>query len=74
MEVRLSDGAIHKARITGDNKRHKWELRVLNEDGGPKLSAWSREDIILAGIQIVQTTNLEWENLCRAGFQPPFKD
>ncbi|MFP4088013.1 MAG: hypothetical protein ACLFUL_14615 [Desulfobacteraceae bacterium] len=72
MEVRTQDGKIHPARLTTDNERHQWEFRVLNPDGTTALSAFTRAEIELAGIQIVHTSTLEWESLAKAGFQPPF--
>lgn len=71
MEIRM-DGQNHKGRITKDNERHAWELRILNADG-TFLSFFNRQHLEEAGLQIVQCTSGEWEHLQRAGFQPPFK-
>jgi len=69
MKIRL-DGLIHKARLTIDNDRKVWELRVLK--GIKNVSFFSRQEIELSGLQIVQTTSGEWDQLATAGFQPPF--
>lgn len=70
MEIRM-DGQIHKGRITKDNERHAWELRILNADG-TFLSFFDRSQIEESGLQIRQCSDLEWEHLASAGFQPPY--
>jgi len=69
MEVKF-DGAIHTARLTTDNDRKVWELRVLKNS--KNVSFFSRDEIEKSGLQIVQTTSGEWDQLATAGFQPPF--
>jgi len=70
MEVRL-DGEIYKAKLTTDNPDHKWEIRIVKPDG-TVLSFFTREKIEGSKLAITKTTNLEWEALRTAGFQPPF--
>ncbi len=67
MEIRLPDGKIVKARITRDTLDGEWAVVGLE---GSEIIARTREDMARQGIQITQTTALEYAALGRAGISP----